>query len=526
MKRKSIVFVSILTFMLTIFATPVISQAETDAAVKTTVEKAVPYANVGWYYDDYTGAWHYFDENGEEVFGWAYIDGSWYYFDSTYAMYSDVGVIIDGVPYVFTASGRLHTGGWHQTKFGDWLCAKSNGVAYVDWQYFGGYWYYFDANGYMAQGPYHIGEQNNLFYFDQSGHLISDQWIHYIGADDTWHHSLPSGMVDFTVFYSQGVESWLCYDELKHEYKYGWQLFDGNWYYFDSVMGGMLFDRTEEIDGVLYAFNPFGALITNGWYHDQNDDWYYAGSSGALYTSGWYWINGYCYYFNTDGTMAKNDYIDGNYVDPSGAWVYNKWVYSDYAQRYWYRYADGYYPSNTVKNIDGNLYHFDANGYMDVGWIYADGNWYYATSSGALYVDRWAWIDDNCYYFDTDGTMERNVYIDGHYVDSSGKWVENQWIYSTYANRYWYRFADGSYPHDDFAPIDDQLYHFDKNGYMDTGWIYIDGNWYYAASSGALYTSGWYWINGKCYYFSYHGKMASDQIIDGAYVDSSGAWVP
>ena len=48
--------------------------------------------------------------------------------------------------------------------------------------------------------------------------------------------------------------------------------------------------------------------------------WYYMNTSGAMVT-GWYWIEGTCYYFYSDGHMAVNTWINGSYVDASGAWT-------------------------------------------------------------------------------------------------------------------------------------------------------------------------------------------------------------
>lgn len=47
------------------------------------------------------------------------------------------------------------------------------------------------------------------------------------------------------------------------------------------------------------------------------------------------------------------------------------------------------------------------------------------------------------------------------------------------------------------------------------GWWYTEGN---------SYATGWRLINGNWYYFYSDGYMASDTIIDGYYLNSSGAW--
>jgi len=42
---------------------------------------------------------------------------------------------------------------------------------------------------------------------------------------------------------------------------------------------------------------------------------------------------------------------------------------------WWYRYEDGSYPSGEAVVIDGNVYRFDASGYMRTGWMLDGGQW-------------------------------------------------------------------------------------------------------------------------------------------------------
>lgn len=95
---------------------------------------------------------------------------------------------------------------------------------------------------------------------------------------------------------------------------------------------------------------------------------------------------------------------------------------------------------------------------------------------------------------------------------SKGKWVLD--------NKGWqYQYADGSYVESAWARIGGSWYHFDKNGYMQTGWFtegsakyYLDpvngdmktgwqllqNKWYYFNGSGVMVT-GWQWVGNVCY---------------------------
>lgn len=51
---------------------------------------------------------------------------------------------------------------------------------------------------------------------------------------------------------------------------------------------------------------------------------------------------------------------------------------------WWYRYADGNYPSARWAKINGKWYFFDENGYMKTGWVKYKSKWYYCDESGAM----------------------------------------------------------------------------------------------------------------------------------------------
>ena len=136
--------------------------------------------------------------------------------------------------------------------------------------------------------------------------------------------------------------------------------------------------------------------------------------------------------------------------------ITGKWVESN--GRWWWNYGDGSYPVSTWEIIDGEHYYFDANGWMQTGWLASGGSWYYLSGSGVMQTG-WQSV--------------------------GGTW-------------YW----------------------FNGSGAMATGWREISGSWYYFDGSGAMQTSRWV---GDCYVLA-SGKMATNQVADGYYVDDSGCW--
>lgn len=89
----------------------------------------------------------------------------------------------------------------------------------------------------------------------------------------------------------------------------------------------------------------------------------------------------------------------------------------------------------------------------------------------------------------------------------------------------------------DEAEKDGAWYRLNASGMADTGWIYVDGYWYFlntgeGAGKGRMMT-GWQWIDGKCYYLA---EICSDlypmgalylegKTPDGYFVGTSGAWL-
>ena len=121
--------------------------------------------------------------------------------------------------------------------------------------------------------------------------------------------------------------------------------------------------------------------------------------------------------------MGSDTYIDGYYVDADGRYQIRtaKWVRN--SSGWWYQNADGTYPANRWKMIDGKWYWFGRYGYAVTGWRQIDGIWYWFNSDCAM-VTGWQRINYRWYYFNASGELLTNRYIDGYYVDANGAWIE------------------------------------------------------------------------------------------------------
>ena len=73
--------------------------------------------------------------------------------------------------------------------------------------------------------------------------------------------------------------------------------------------------------------------------------------------------------------------------------------------------------------------------------------------------------------------------------------------------------------------VDGEWHFLAANGAMQTGWINDNGTWYYAEGNGTM-VRGWKEIQYKgkveWFFFNENGSMASDTVVDGWSIDSNG----
>lgn len=95
-----------------------------------------------------------------------------------------------------------------------------------------------------------------------------------------------------------------------------WQKIDGTWYYFNDE-GYMA--SGEWVNGYWINYDGSWTYESIGSWRYGSGGWWYGDTSG-WYARGWQKIDGYWYYFGGDGWMVTNQYVDGYYIGPDGAW--------------------------------------------------------------------------------------------------------------------------------------------------------------------------------------------------------------
>ena len=267
------------------------------------------------------------------------------------------------------------------------------------------------------------------------------------------------------------------------------------------------------------------ALAAQGWIKTGNT-WYFYNQNGTLARNAWagnYWLG-------ADGRMATNAWVDGGryYVGSNGLWVKGAqkpaaskpevkkqgWVQNGSAWNY-------YYQGNIVRNAWIGSYWLGADGRMATNsWV--DNGRYYVGANGvwdktvkkqearkpAVKKNGWVKEGSTWYYFEN-GTLARNKWISSTYwVGADGKMATSAWVDG---GRY-YVGANGAWVKDAKKP------EVKKNGWVKEGSI-----WYYY-ENGALARNKWisstYWVGAD-------GKMATSAWVDGGryYVGANGAWV-
>ena len=271
------------------------------------------------------------------------------------------------------------------------------------------------------------------------------------------------------------------------------------------------------------------ALAAQGWVKTGNT-WYFYNQNGTLARNAWvgnYWLG-------ADGRMATSSWVDNGryYVGANGVW--DKTVKKQEAPKpevkkqgwvkegsTWYYFENGTLARN--KWIS-STYWVGADGKMATSsWI--DNGRYYVGSNGAWVKDakkseaakpvekKQGWVKEgNAWYFYYQGQITKNAWVGSYWLGSDGKMATSSWI----DNGRYYVGANGLW--DKNAKKQEAKAEVKKNS-----WVKEGNTWHYY-ENGTLARNKWisstYWVGAD-------GKMATNAWVDNGryYVDGSGAWV-
>ena len=264
-------------------------------------------------------------------------------------------------------------------------------------------------------------------------------------------------------------------------------------------------------------------LAAQGWVKTGNA-WYFYNQNGTLARNAWagnYWLG-------ADGRMVTNAWVDDGryYVGSNGLWVKGAHRQAEVKKQGWVQNGSAwnyYYQGNIVRNSWVGSYWLGNDGRMATSsWV--DGGRYYVGSNGAWVRDakkpeaakpvekKQGWVKEgNAWYFYYQGQITRNAWIGSYWLGSDGKMATSSWV----DNGRYYVGVNGLW--DKSAKKQEVKSEVKKNG-----WVKEGNTWYYY-ENGILARNKWagnYWLGAD-------GKMATNAWVDNGryYVDGSGAWV-
>lgn len=503
-------------------------------------------------YLEYKGNWYYLCENGYPLTGEQTIDGQEVYFD-----YKGVQIKGDfsGEDYSYpdqtfyydpNSGARVRKEGLVQNKKGQTFYIKNDGSKFTGIREIDGNIYYFKAReaaspvdtGVLQKGisillekgqnsprTYGFGTPTNItrrYYFDSvTGQLVKKR---YVQEADGWYYYGENGNAIRPQDGEVNIDGQIVYLYANGRQAKGELVLDnGILRYYDPNSGTRVSDTTLTINGMTYRFDENGvgtdAPNPNGYYSDDNGNWYYKNANGDNLT-GAQIIDGQKVFFRNNGQQVKGAY--GNsygdlyafYDINSGNLVTNRYV--EYMGNWFYVGKDGK-PVKGARNIDGQDVFFNYRGVQAKGDFGQDG----------VYMPEYYYDKDNGRKVTKSGFVKDNRGLT-YYLDEKGEKVLG--LHEINGDLYYFR-QGGAYKYtqlgdmwqDSINYIDGKIYYFDQFGKAAKNrFVFTEGAWHYFYGDGTAAT-GAVQINGQNLYFdTNHGRQVKGNFApDGRYYDEN-----
>ena len=328
--------------------------------------------------------------------------------------------------------------------------ASSDALAAQGWVKTGNAWYFYNQNGVLARNAW-----AGNYWLGADGKMVTNAWVdngrYYVDANGAWVKGAQKPAV---------------------AQKQGWVQSGGAWYYY--YQGNVVINAWVGN----YWLGADGRMATNSWVDNGR---YYVGSNGEWVRNaqkpeekkqGWIKDSNTWYYYNTDGTLARNK------------WAGNYWL-----------------------GADGRM---STNSWVDNGRYYVGSNGEWVRNAQKPEEKKQGWIKDSntWYYYNTDGTLARNKWVGNYWLGADGRMATNRWVDN---NRY-YVGTNGAWIKDARHPEEKKQ-----------GWVKESNTWYYYNTDGTLARNKWagnYWLGAD-------GRMSTNSWVDNNryYVGADGAWV-
>lgn len=503
-------------------------------------------------YLEYQGNWYYLGKDGYPLTGEQTINGQEVYFD-----YKGVQIKGDfsGESYSYpdqtfyydpNSGAKVRKEGLVQNKKGQTFYIKNDGSKFTGIREIDGNIYYFKARdaaspvdtGVLQKGisilleegqnsprSYGYGTPTNItrrYYFDPiTGQAVKNR---YVQEADGWYYYGEDGNAIRPQDGEVNIDGQIVYLYANGRQAKGELVLDnGILRYYNPNSGARVSNTTLTINGMTYRFDENGvgtdAPNPNGYYSDDNGNWYYKNANGDNLT-GAQIINGQRVFFRENGQQVKGAYgssygdLYAFYDINSGNLVTNRYV--EYMGNWFYLGKDGK-PVKGARNIDGQDVFFNYQGVQAKGDFGQDGVYmpeYYYDKDNGRKVIKAGFVKDNkglTYYLDEKGEKVLGLHeINGdlYYFRQGGAYKYTQL---------------GDMWQDSINYIDGKIYYFDQFGKAAKNrFVFTEGAWHYFYGDGTAAT-GAVQINGQNLYFdTNHGRQVKgDFAPDGRYYDEN-----
>ena len=338
--------------------------------------------------------------------------------------------------------------------------ASNDVQAAQGWVKSGNTWSFYNQNGTLVRNAW-----AGNYWLGADGKMVTNAWVdngrYYVGANGAW------------VKGTQNQATATQNKDTVNTVKQGWVQSGNAWYYYNK--GSLVVNKWVGN----YWLGADGRMVTNAWVDNNR---YYVGANGAWVKdarhseekkTGWVKESNAWFYYNTDGTLARNKWAGNYWLGADGRMATNSWV-------------------------DNNRYYVGANG----AWV---------TDAKHPEEKKQGWVKEanTWFYYNIDGTLARNKWAGNYWLGADGRMVTNSWVDN---NRY-YVGTDGVWVKD-----------AKRSEEKKKGWVKESNAWYYYNTDGTLARNKWagnYWLGAD-------GRMATNSWVDNNhyYVDANGQWVP
>ena len=191
--------------------------------------------------------------------------------------------------------------------------ASSDAQAAQGWVKTGNAWYFYNQKGTLVRNAW-----AGSYWLGADGKMATNAWVdndrYYVGSNGAW---VKGARNQATATQNQVTSN---------ATKQGWVQSGNAWYYYNN--GSLVVNKWAGN----YWLGADGRMATNRWVDNNR---YYVGNDGAWVKdakrqeekkTGWVKESNVWYYYNTDGTLARNKWAGNYWLGVDGKMATNSWV--------------------------------------------------------------------------------------------------------------------------------------------------------------------------------------------------------